>query len=63
MIKYRIKWHALKTGAHGHGQPVFKTREMAMRTAHELNEENKGILEHTVESVETHEINREDGTA
>lgn len=52
MKKYRIHWKALKTGATGHGKPVFEDKEMAKTTARELNIENKGITHHWVEEVE-----------
>lgn len=53
MVKYRINWIARRTGATGHGQPVFSTRAEAKETADSLNQKDKDIrVFYWVEAVE-----------
>ena len=51
-IKYRINWRSNKTGATGHGEPVFNDREVAQDVANQQNLQDKDSqLHHWVEAV------------
>lgn len=52
---YKICWRAKETGATGCSEPIFRTKEMAQKTADDLNRQYP-YLEYWVEYVEAQEI-------
>ncbi len=50
MDKYRIRWHASKTGKSGHGTGIYSEGQAEM-IAETLNKENVGITTHSIELV------------
>ena len=55
MVKYRLNWRVLETGAMGHGEPIFKTHRGAQQVADAANKHIDGVVHHWVEAVNEEE--------